>query len=100
MYIQLQRGEFDDQLSWPFSGKVTIALLNQYGNLWNHVKEIVVDDRYSSEFRQRVTLGQDAPIVIGPDDFISIPELDGVLNKKYLVYGDLHFAVTDVTLYT
>ena len=29
LYICIMRGEYDDELSWPFHGKITILLLNQ-----------------------------------------------------------------------
>lgn len=32
--IRLQRGEFDDQLQWPFNGQITIEMYNCTINMW------------------------------------------------------------------
>lgn len=38
--VYLMKGEFDDELDWPFRGDITIQLLNQEGSDDHHVKTI------------------------------------------------------------
>ena len=40
--VGLQRGEFDDQLRWPFKGKVTVQAYNRTTEKWSNEKNIVL----------------------------------------------------------
>ena len=52
--VHLMRGEFDDQLKWPFRGDVTVQLLNQEEDE-NHIEILVpFSDRSPNEFGDRV----------------------------------------------
>jgi TNF receptor-associated factor 4 len=41
VYVRLMRGEFDDQLKWPFRGRITIKLVNQEKNEDHVVKTLI-----------------------------------------------------------
>ncbi len=40
-YVVIQTGEFDDLLSWPFCGKITIQLLNQRKSSRGHISKLL-----------------------------------------------------------
>ena len=40
VYITLRRGEFDDQLQWPFNGEITIETFNRSREQWSEQKVI------------------------------------------------------------
>ena len=55
VFVHLMRGEFDDQLKWPFRGNVTIIMMNQEEDT-NHVTWIIrLNDNGPAEVTKRVT---------------------------------------------
>ena len=52
--VCLMKGEFDDQLKWPFQGKITVRLVNQEENKDHVVKTISYIGNQSQEYCQRV----------------------------------------------
>ena len=52
--VHMMRGEFDDELKWPFRGKVTINMMNQEEDK-NHVTWIIkLDDSGPAVVTERV----------------------------------------------
>ena len=92
----LMRGDFDDDLQWPFQGTITIQLLNQLEDANHHMR--VLSFTYSDDFvgLQRVTSGERAPRACGGmHAFISHAQLsiDADRNTKYLQNNQLKFRV-------
>ncbi len=51
LLVYIMRGEFDDTLQWPFTGRVTIDMCNNKSQQWTQVK--VVDFKESPTKRER-----------------------------------------------
>ena len=52
--VCLMRGEFDDQLKWPFRGKITIKLVNQEEDEDHVVKTVYFTSSVPQEYCKRV----------------------------------------------
>ena len=71
VWVYVMRGLHDEALEWPFTGKVTVQLLN-----WKldrgHIQNIIAfDDQAGSKVRQRVTAGECAATGRGSSRFVS-----------------------------
>ncbi len=59
VFVYFLRGEYDDQLTWPFRGTITFRLLDQTGS--NHKSHLCVyDDSVESKNCERVRFGERA----------------------------------------
>ena len=47
--VCLQRGEFDDQLQWPFNGEVTVEAFNRSLNQWSRRVVIKLNDKCGND---------------------------------------------------
>ena len=54
LFVYIMRGEYDDQLKWPFNGVVTIAMFNRRTNEWDNSKDFKLDDSVPNNDRRRV----------------------------------------------
>ena len=88
MFIQLMRGEFDNQLKWPFQSFIAVQLLNQEEDKDHKVQVIIFTDAPGCP-TQQVTKG-DAHQGWGRKKFISHDEL----HPKYLKNDSLYFRVS------
>ena len=43
VYVSILRGEFDDQLSWPFDGSITVHTYNRATEQWSNKHAIVIN---------------------------------------------------------
>ncbi len=94
VYAYLMKGDNDDFLSWPFTGTVTVELLNQLEDK-NHCKGTLTfpaDDVAS----QRVVDGERAPRRYGWNKFISHTDLahKTLANRQYLKDDTLIFRLS------
>ena len=80
IYIGMMKGEFDDQLDWPFRGKIEIQLLNQERDEGHHTGTLDFEGKYLIETAKRVTKGDVSKERAALFDFIS----HGDLRPKYL----------------
>ena len=91
LYVAIARGEYDDQLKWPFNGVVTIEMFNWKTKKWEFTRRISLDDRVPIHGRGRavdcITGG-----VQGHSRWTSLAEL----AVKY--GGVVRFKVTKVEL--
>ena len=55
------RGEFDDQLKWPFRGNISIRLVNQEEDKDNIVKIVKFTESVPQIYCQRVTTDEPSP---------------------------------------
>ena len=91
----LMKGDNDDSLSWPFTGTVTIELLNQLEDD-NHHKELAAPFSADGEYSQRVVDGERAANGWGWRKFISHADLahKPLRNTQYLKDDILIFRVS------
>ena len=94
----LMRGEFDDQLKWPFKGHVTVAMLNQLEDKNHTTKTIPFTTTADNQVIGRVTGGERAPSGRGYPTFIAHTDLSykSAKNCQYLKYDCLRFRIVKV----
>ena len=83
IWIHLMRGEFDDELKWPFRGDVTVQLVNQKEENRGHHTHVInfrESDPATANSDKRITVGDRAEIPLGKGNFIPHTEL----QPKYL----------------
>ena len=103
LYVCIMRGEYDDELSWPFHGKITILLLNQKADDHHFVYPVSYDESiYGLEYHEnadRVRHGEQH-YGLGSHEFISY---DTISQKspivQYLKDDCLKFQVCEVQMY-
>ena len=93
VFAYLMKGRNDDNLPWPFTGKVTITLLNQLTDKNHHT--CTVSFRQDDEGSARVVDDEMAPIGYGYHKFIHHTQLgyDAAQNYQYLKEDCLYFQV-------
>jgi len=84
------KGEYDDELSWPFHGKITVELLNQNADKDHYMHAFSYDK--DCKYGCRVTIGE-KNYGWGLTDFISHSELnqDSDSTVQYLKDDCLKF---------
>ena len=74
MYISvfndITKGEFDDQLKWPYVSKIMIMLVDQLENR-RHCTRTVSFDQAPEVYKKRVTDGATNPAGYGTSSFLS-----------------------------
>ena len=105
LYTCFLRGEYDDQLQWPFHGKIAVELLDQskYDLTQGRHHECIMHygDNTPDRYAQRVTAGDEGP-GWGKSQFIPHFKLDPQNDPTvcYLKDDCLKFRVCEVLLYT
>ena len=82
---QLMRGEYDNELEWPFEGDIRVELLNWRADK-NHPVHIIKLNRLNDDdgtFTSRLTDRETAPS-FGVPQFISLTDLVSTTNTEYL----------------
>ena len=94
VFAYLMKGRNDDNLPWPFTGDVTVTLLNQLEDE-NHHTDTVTFPEDSDKASERVVDDERAPEGYGWDEFISHDELDfhAEDNCQYLEDDCLFFKI-------
>ena len=97
VFLSMMRGENDDNLVWPFQGKVTLTLLNQLEDN-NHREDMILyyDEDVNEYTYSRVTVGERGDDGYGETQFISHEELGyrADTNCQYLKDDSLYFRVS------
>jgi TNF receptor-associated factor 4 len=90
----LMTGENDDYLPWPFTGKLTVELLNQLEDKNHHCKDIVFLSSCKSS--QRVVNEERSSLGWGIPEYISHSSLglNTAKNCQYLKNDRLHFKIS------
>ena len=96
----LMKGDFDDDLQWPFQGSITVQLLNQLEDSNHHT--VVLSFTYSNDHvgLQKVTSGERAQrACVGMDAFLSHTQLGLNTHKncQFLKGNHLKFRVSKAT---
>ena len=101
-YVYLMRGEYDEDLKWPFKGVVVLRLLNQLHDRGHHEKTVDFLDSVEDCTCNRVTIGNKSMRGQGFSQFIAhiSLKLDEAQNQLYLKDDCLKFEVAGVELKT
>ena len=92
VYIYMMRGEFDDQLPWPFRGDVVIRLVNQNTDSLHHQKTIKFTENTPDVCAGRVLDSEMSSDARGIPDYIHLSELlSKFLKNDSLVFRILRF---------
>ena len=97
VFVNLMRGEYDDQLKWPFRGDITIQLLNQSRDKGHWEETLPFDDRAGDEVAGRVVGRERAAGGWGNQKFIAYTKLN-TEKKKYLKNDCLKFRISTVVV--
>ena len=95
VYAQLMRGEYDNELEWPFEGDIRVELLNWRTDK-NHHSDTIYYNRYHDSdgtHSSRVT-NQDTAPSTGKAQFISHTDLAPTTNTQYLHHDYLKLRVS------
>ena len=95
VFAHLMRGKNDDNLSWPFTGVVTITLLNQLEDKNHHKIALQLTEYVAIEGTVRVVNSDRGRKGFGQTKFISCNQLgyDVKRNCQYLKDDCLYFQV-------
>ena len=102
VYVYLMKGINDKTLKWPFTGDISISLLNWTENK-GHVTEILsFNDNTPLEYRSKVIESERAPRGFGYIDFVSHDELHyNTKNNIEFVRNDtLCFLIRNISIST
>ena len=75
IYVGLLRGEYDDQLQWPFQGAVFVELYNCVTNSWDGKPEIEFEERDDVKFTGKTEEARSNP-GLGFPNWVSLDDLD------------------------
>ena len=97
VYVGLQRGEFDNQLQWPFSGEITIETYNRSLKQWSKRKVIDLNVQCGCDIVSKPTklsnAGYGYPEYISHDEVLShYHNRDGnVVSMRVVAVKHVHF---------
>ena len=94
VYARLVRGEYDDELEWPFEGNIRVELLNWREDK-NHHSYTIPLNRYTDPDGIAISRVTDLNKSAGYPKFISHADLASTTNTEYLCedYLKLRFSV-------
>ena len=97
-YIYLMRGDYDEQLEWPFRGTVCIELLNQLEDANHHEETVTFNTSDPKNYNVRVKKGNMGVTGLGKSKFIIQSELNlkVAIKRQYLKDDCLFFRVSHV----
>ena len=93
--VYLMRGEFDDQLKWPFCGSITVQLVDQEEDKGHVVKTIIFDEKSPTKSTNRVIETMRADEVQGYNKFLSHTDL----QPKFIKDDCIKLRIKKVELY-
>ena len=96
VFCYLNRGEYDDQLKWPFRGDITIQLLNQSRDEGHWEETLPYSDTSNDDTAGRV-VGKERAKGWGYGQFIAHTELN-TENKVYLKNDCLKFRISKIVV--
>ena len=97
----IMRGEYDDQLPWPFRGEIVIELLNQKADTDHHERSIEYDDSVPKGHDEKITSSRrKRNFAFGFDRFVSHDTIHSQCDPtvQYLKDGCLKFRVREIQL--
>ena len=102
LFTCIMKGEYDEELSWPFHGKISIELLNQK-TVDHHVYTISYDESAGPKYLKnasRVLIGKQH-YGLGSSQFMTYHKISqNSPTVQYLADDCLRFRVSEVLLYS
>ena len=103
--LNLMRGQYDNELQWPFEGDIVVELLNWREDNHHYRGETISFNKHNDtdgSITSRVTEREYAPKTLGLDCFITHSSIlhDSDTNKEYLQDDCLCLRVVDVAVYS
>ena len=98
--VYIMRGEYDDNLVWPFRGDVILHLVNRKVDEGHVERTIHFNDSTPDDVAGRVMEGERAPRGWCLDQFISHSALGYGRNTEFFDKDTLEFRVTSVKVYS
>ena len=95
VYVQIIQGEYDDTLTWPYTGTVTYEIINWKDDS-NHVKMTDYFSKASARCRNKPT-GKNSNNGWGRHKALSHNELYGS-NSQYINNDILYIRVSNITV--
>ena len=92
VFVHMMKGDYDDQLKWPFRGDITIQILNQSGS--EEHDTLILDVTDDDSFGKRVIKGYYRSAGLGYPKFLPHTRL----CPHYLKNDCLHLCVKEVKL--
>ena len=96
----LLKGEYDDQLQWPFNANITVQLLNWSGDN-GHKKDTIPYHKAPLEYRTRVTEGDTCSALgsFGSTKFISHSVLESVTSDvQFITDNKICFKIIEISI--
>ena len=95
VYARLLRGEYDDELGWPFEGDIRVELLNWREDK-NYHPDTISLNRYTDPHGKSISrvIDLDDRVSIGNPKFISHADLASTTNTEYLCEDYLKLRVS------
>ena len=93
--VCLMRGELDDQLKWPFRGKITVKLVNQAEDNDHVVKTVKFTSSVPQEYCKRVMAEGERGTGWGYGQFLPLTEL----QPKYLKNDCIKLCIKRVEIF-
>ena len=102
IFASLMKGDYDNNLQWPFEGDIVIELLNWRENSNHYCEDTIQLNESCGSTTSRVTEGEYAPMMSGKSSFITHSSLlyNPDTNTEYLQDDCLHLRVVDVAVYS
>ena len=97
LYFYLMRGEYDDNLKWPFERTVSITLLNQLQDSEHQTRIIeFLDSEKYREFIKKIDSSKTrSDTGRGFPYFISLSEVESATaHRQYLIDDTLYFKIS------
>ena len=94
-YIYLMKGENDDDLQWPFNGKISVQLLNWCSDS-NHIEKMAIPRDWFVEYRERAIDKNRASGAFGLfHKFVNHCKLQetGYKSARYIENGNVCFRI-------
>ena len=93
LFIAIVRGEFDDQIRWPFDGSITVEIYNRTTEQWSNEHIIVMNKEKCSDKQAERCVDALFQGSWGYPRFLSVSDL----NDNYLKgMAPVRFRVTNV----
>ena len=94
VFAYLMKGKNDNNLPWPFTGEVTITLLNQLEDENHHTHTLSFSPGMDTESNRRVVEGERS-LGFGYSAYIAYDQLDfdATKNRQYLKDDSLYFKI-------
>ena len=97
LHLFILRGEFDDQLPWPFDGEVTIQLYNRTKEEWSTEQSIALNEKECGVDVVKRREDQLAYVGWGHPNFLPYSELKADFQKEA---NAIRFRVTKVKVFS